>query len=306
MVLSQELYIAAEQGDVAAVQEWLDAGGNPDETGGDGATLLDHIASAHTTDSQFYDPTDVSVRRLREQQARGHCAIVSALLARGATVDFVRTGPGPKNTPLLVAAIYSRADIIRLLCQAGANVNYRRSPSPCGVFDFPLCLCLGCPEAVRELLRFGADPSMKCELAQYEEPETDDEEDTYELVLLEEEALRQADKISSDPDPHPDDPHPDDLCESARMLKEARLLRPRLRAIFALRALCHRGRAAPTSETPEGFARLIGGGLSRPRTRAAAKTEAPPPGLPDPLAHLVCKFWLGEPPRRRRAAPATE
>ena len=28
--------------------------------------------------------------------------------------------------------------------------------------------------------------------------------------------------------------------------------------------------------------------------------------VPDPLAHLVCKFWLGEPPRRRRAAPATE
>ena len=297
MVLSQELYIAAEQGDVAAVQEWLDAGGNPDETGGDGATLLDHIASAHTTDSQFYDPTDVSVQRLREQQARGHCAIVSALLARGATVDFVRTGPGPKNTPLLVAAIYSRADIIRLLCQAGANVNYRRSPSPCGVFDFPLCLCLGCPAAVRELLRFGADPSMKCELAQYEEPETD-EEDIYELVLLEEEALRQADKISSDPDPHPDDPPPSRLRESARMLRDARLLRPRLRGVFALRALCHRGRAGPTAETPEAFARLIGGGTSRPRTRAAAKTLAPP-GLPAPLAHLVCKFWLGEPPRRR-------
>ena len=97
---------------------------------------------------------------------------------------------------------------------------------------------------------------------------------------------------------HPDDPHPDDLRESARMLKEARLLRPRLRAIFALRALCHRGRAAPTSETPEAFARLIGGGTSRPRTRAAAKVRSSP-GLPDPLAHLVCKFWLGEPPRRR-------
>ena len=103
---------------------------------------------------------------------------------------------------------------------------------------------------------------------------------------------------------HPDDPHPDDLRESARMLKEARLLRPRLRAIFALRALCHRGRAAPTTETPAAFARLIGGGTSRPRTRAAAKVPASP-GLPDPLAHLVCKFWLGEPPRRR-AAPATE
>ena len=135
MVLSEALVNAAKEGNLAAVQEWLDAGGDPDETNF-GSTLLDHIASAHTTDSQFYDPTDVSVRRLREQQARGHCAIVSALLARGATVDFVRTGPGPKNTPLLVAAIYERADIIRLLCQAGANVNYRRSPAPCGRFDF--------------------------------------------------------------------------------------------------------------------------------------------------------------------------
>ena len=310
MVLSQELYIAAEQGDVAAVQEWLDAGGNPDETGGDGATLLDHIASAHTTDSQFYDPTDVSVRRLREQQARGHCAIVSALLARGATVDFVRTGPGPKNTPLLVAAIYERADIIRLLCQAGANVNYRRSPSACGVFDFPLCLCLGCPAAVRELLRFGADPSMKCELGQYDGSSDEDDEDRYELILPEEEALRQADERRSDPPPayRPDGPNdaPEGgFRESARLIRDARLLRPRIRGVFALRALCHRGRAAPTAETPAAFARLIGGGTSRPRTRAAAKVRSSP-GLPDPLAHLVCKFWLGEPPRRRRAAPATE
>ena len=89
------------------------------------------------------------------------------------------------------------------------------------------------------------------------------------------------------------------------ILREARLLRPRLRGVFALRALVHRGRASPTSETPAAFARLIGGGTSRPRTRAEAKILAPP-GLPDPLAHLVCKFWLGEPPRRRRAAPATE
>ena len=87
---------------------------------------------------------------------------------------------------------------------------------------------------------------------------------------------------------------------------DARLLRPRLRQIFALRALCHRGRAAPTSATPSAFARLIGSApASKPRTRAAAKIRSSP-GLPDPLAHLVCKFWLGEPPRRRRAAPATE
>ena len=87
--------------------------------------------------------------------------------------------------------------------------------------------------------------------------------------------------------------------ESARLLRDARLLRPRLRGVFALRALVHRGRATLTSETPAAFARLIGGGTtSQPRTRAAAKVPASP-GLPDPLAHLVCKFWLGEPQRRR-------
>ena len=145
---------------------------------------------------------------------------------------------------------------------------------------------------------------MKCELAQYEEPESSDEEDRYELVLPEEEALRQADKVRRDPDPQRDYPE-SCLRESAGILRDARLLRPRLRSIFALRTLCDRGRAAPTAETPAAFARLIGGGTSRPRTRAAAKVLASP-GLPDPLAHLVCKFWLGEPPRRRRAAPATE
>ena len=57
MVLSEALVNAAKEGDVAAGQDWLDAGGNPDETAGiGGATLLDHIASAHDTDSQFYDP----------------------------------------------------------------------------------------------------------------------------------------------------------------------------------------------------------------------------------------------------------
>ena len=71
--------------------------------------------------------------------------------------------------------------------------------------------------------------------------------------------------------------------KSAVILRDARLLRPRLRGVFALRALVHRGRAKPTSKTPEVVARLIGG------------------SLPDPLTHLVCKFWLGDPPRRRRS-----
>ena len=104
--------------------------------------------------------------------------------------------------------------------------------------------------------------------------------------------------------------------ESLPLLRDARLLRPRLRQIFALRALCHRGRAAPTSETPSAFARLIGSApASQPKTRAATRVRAgtrartsakirSSPGLPDPLAHLVCLFWLGNPPRRAKPVPS--
>ena len=118
------------------------------------------------------------------------------------------------------------------------------------------------------------------------------------MVTPEEEALRW---VNSHYEPGDEA----DYRESASLLAAPRMLRPRLRGLFALRTLVLRGRAAPTAETPAAFARLIGGGTSRPRTRAAAKLPASP-GLPGPLAHLVCKFWLGDPPRRRRAAPATE
>ena len=70
--------------------------------------------------------------------------------------------------------------------------------------------------------------------------------------------------------------------ESVPILAEARILRQGLRGIFVLRTLVHRGGSAPAS---------------RPKTRAAKVLSSP--GLPAPLAHLVCKFWLGEPPRRR-------
>ena len=177
-----------------------------------------------------------------------------------------------------------------MLCAAGADPNYTRLRFDRGVArcpDFPLWVCLTSPATVRVLLRFGADPSRKC-MSNF----------GGDLVTPEEEALRW---VNSHYEPGDEA----DYRESASLLAAPRLLRPRLRAIFALRTLVLRGRAAPTAETPAAFARLIVRGTSRPRTRAAAKVLASP-GLPDPLAHLVCKFWLGEPPRRRIAAPAIE
>jgi len=55
-------------------------------------------------------------------------------------------------------------------------------------------------------------------------------------------------------------------------------------------------RCVQTSATPGKFTALEDFFAQR-RLRAAAKLLASP-DLPDPVAHLVCKFWLGRPPRR--------
>jgi len=153
--------------------------------------------------------------------------------------------------------------MIEVLCQAGADVNYQRTE---GIT--PLFVSLEEPDTLRALLRFGADPSIRVRSTLYQSSEPE------KLNLLEEAALFKAGRNINGREV--------EYFKSARLLWNARLLRPRLRGVFALRALIHRGRAVPTSETPEVVARLVGG------------------SLPDPLAHLVCKFWLGEPPRRRR------
>ena len=165
--------------------------------------------------------------------------------------------------------------MVEMLCQAGADPNYRRynrhnqdNNSP----NYALCFCLKRPGIVRTLLRFGADPSIRCyHLDGYRNPEA------VKLNLLEEAALFKAEHLSLSRGREVE------LRESARLLKDARMLRPRLRGIFRLRALCHRDRAARTSATPAMFAWLVGAAPPRP-------------------ARLVCEYWLGAPIRRKPRA----
>lgn len=100
--------------------------------------------------------------------------------------------------------------------------------------------------------------------------------------------------------------NPETACRlraSARLLAEARVLLE-FRNVFALRTAVLRGRLRPRWKTPEAFARFVGGGISRPKTPVARRREAlrASDPLPDPLAHLVCQFWLGVPPRRANRA----
>ena len=264
MVLSYDLVESARAGDVATVEQWLNAGGDANERCATmGRTLLHCIAS----DSLRSDEVE-----------RGRCDIARLLLARGAEADAKRIHPVfLRNTPLLSASLYHRKELCELLCEAGADPNYQRFCHQDEPPDFPLWFAISDPELVRVLLRFGADPSLKGK----------SHFGGGVLATPEEEAARRI---------HPHFASAGRLRESVRLLRDARLLRPRLRGVFALRALCHRGRAAPTAATPGKFTTLEDFFAQR-RLRAAAKLLASP-DLPDPVAHLVCKFWLGRPPRR--------
>ena len=272
MVLTDALISAAQNGDATTIKAWLAAGGDPDEprgpnVRGEGGETLLHVVAGYGD-------------QLTENQLCGRIAIARELLARGATVDALRDKP--KNTPLISAVIHGRVAMVQLLCQAGANVHHRR-----GRTELPLWLALERPSVVRVLLRFGADPSIEGPDLCFRRSGI-----TQEIITVEEKLLREAREWPW---------LRRDLAETRRLLANARLLRPRLQNVFLVRALLIRGRAAPTSGTPEVFARLIGGGsapsptTSRPRTRTAKLKSLL--GLPDPLLHLVCTFWLGVPAR---------
>ena len=276
MVLTEALVEAARAGNVATVEQWLRAGGDANERATSGESLL-HIIAADMLRS--------------DGEERTRCDIARLVLARGAAVDAIiikmagMADAPARNTPLLSASLYNRNDLCELLCEAGADPNYQRfSPRyPHEPPDFPLWFAVRDPETIRVLLRFGADPSVKGR--------------SFfggDLVTPEEEAARRVQNVERATfqgqvlwPSHP---------LSVRLLADARLLRPRLRGVFALRALVLRGRAVQTSATPGKFTAPEDFFAQR-RLRAAAKLLASP-DLPDPVAHLVCKFWLGRPPRR--------
>ena len=96
------------------------------------------------------------------------------------------------------------------------------------------------------------------------------------------------------------------LAVALALLRERRSYGLCLISLYSVSLVVLRGRAAQKSATPGKFA-APGDFFAQRRLRAAAKLLASP-DLPGPLAHLVCKFWLGRPPRRanRAAPPASE
>ena len=108
MVLPPEVVDAAKAGNVTAVREWLESGGDVNDTDGDGGTLLLRVVGAPRVISE------------------AHLDMARLLLSHGADIN---ESEKDSYTPLHCCAIYpeqsSRGPLIQLLLDAGANVNAR-------------------------------------------------------------------------------------------------------------------------------------------------------------------------------------
>ena len=107
MVLPRPIVYAAKDGNLTAVREWLESGGDVNDTDGDGGTLLLRVFGSSATSDAHRD-----VARL--------------LLSHGADIN---KSEKDSYTSLHCCAIYpeqsSRGPLIQLLLDAGANVNAR-------------------------------------------------------------------------------------------------------------------------------------------------------------------------------------
>ena len=158
------MYIAAQNGNVAELEQLLVAGGADMNTTVGGATPLyiavqkGHVAVVerllHAGADANRARADNGATPLFHATYDGQRAIVELLLAAGADVDMGKKG----TTPLFIAAQKKRTSIAQLLIGAGANVNTARATDG----STPLYMAAQCGHAaiVALLLQRGADKSI--------------------------------------------------------------------------------------------------------------------------------------------------
>jgi bla regulator protein blaR1 len=129
--LDAELYEAAEAGDLAGVEEMLQAGANINAAiDGDGSPLIAAVRSGRTALVQYLldrgaDPNmgvDGDGSPLIAAAENGNVTLLALLLDRGADIEQVVDGD---ENALIQASGSGRLNAVRLLVERGANVNAR-------------------------------------------------------------------------------------------------------------------------------------------------------------------------------------
>ena len=146
MVVPPVVANAAKAGNVTAVREWLENGGDPNDTDGRGCTPLIRVVGAARVISE------------------AHLDVARLLLSHGADVNKSDTD---SFTPVHCCAIFpkqsSRGPLIQLLLDAGVNVNAKHiggetplgTALTCSIWDTP-DQARACLDFITRLLRAGA------------------------------------------------------------------------------------------------------------------------------------------------------
>lgn len=155
------LAYASEKGHIAIVKILEAQGGIHEDTN----RLLAHAAASGDLDTvirclkigvDFNSPDSPAFTALKEPAKKGHLEIAKCLIKNGANPNAVlKFWPEP---PLFGAALYGNAEMVELLIQNGADVNYKndigKTPIECAVRG-------GNIQIVKLLLAKGADPNVK-------------------------------------------------------------------------------------------------------------------------------------------------
>jgi len=167
--LDNELVVAAEKGDTAAVQQLLQKGANVEARDSGGGTallwaaeggytevaklLLDKGANINAKDSKG---TTALLQAVEQNSAE----LVKLLLERGANIE---AGDGGGGTALLRAAFGGNIAILQLLLDKGANVNAQFNTGETALHTMALN---GRTEVVKILLKRGANTEIKDKLGE--------------------------------------------------------------------------------------------------------------------------------------------
>ncbi|VDN06998.1 unnamed protein product [Thelazia callipaeda] len=134
---------------VDSVRTLLAAGVNPCVQNDENHTTY-QIVSTEEVKNAF-------VQELLQAAAQSNLGRVCQMISAGVNVDEIDT-KDTRNTALHWAASYGNENVVRILCQSGANVNFLNAKNETALHD---AVRRGNDGTVRCLLSYGADPSIK-------------------------------------------------------------------------------------------------------------------------------------------------